>query len=119
MSDVPNPTDRAAAGNNGPSPAANADTPHRPADDQEVVYFEGSPLVRGSLGQLFAYMGVALVLLVLPFLLYWLMASWPNGWVVAILWLAAVAAGDLAVHPGTNPALSHQQLPYRLRTRHP
>jgi hypothetical protein len=93
MSNVPNPTGPAAAGNNAPSPAANDDTPHRPADDQEVVYFEGSPLLRGSLGQLFAYMGVALVLFVLPFFLYWLMAAWPNGWVVAILWLAAVAVG--------------------------
>jgi len=93
MSDVPNPTGPAGAGSNAPSPAANAPTPHRPADDQEVVYFEGSPRLRGSLLHVLAYLGVALVLLALPFFLYWLMARWPNGWIVAILWLAAVAVG--------------------------
>ena len=30
-------------------------TPHRPADDREEVYYEGSPLLRGHLGHLFLW----------------------------------------------------------------
>ena len=29
------------------------DRPHKPADDKETIYFEGSPLMRGELGKVF------------------------------------------------------------------
>lgn len=92
MNDESIPPGPAAPSGNAPSPAK-ADTPHGPADDQEVVYFEGSPLLRGFSGHVIAYMSVALVLFVLPFFLHWLMSAWPSGWIVAISWLAAVVVG--------------------------
>ncbi|MGH7213600.1 MAG: PH domain-containing protein [Tepidisphaeraceae bacterium] len=33
------------------APVSPASVPHRAADDQEIVYFEGSPLLRGELGR--------------------------------------------------------------------
>ena len=40
-------------------------TPHRPADDSEEIYYEGSPLMRGALGKgfLWVFGGVVLVVL--------------------------------------------------------
>jgi uncharacterized membrane protein YdbT with pleckstrin-like domain len=37
--------------------------PHKPADDREEVYYEGSPLLRGHLGQVLLYsvLGIALI----------------------------------------------------------
>jgi membrane protein YdbS with pleckstrin-like domain len=98
MSDTPNPAGPAPAGGNAASPGAaspgaEAAAPHRPADDREMVYFEGSPLLRGAIGHVLAFMGPALLLFLLPFLLWWFMGDWPNGWLVAILWLLAVGLG--------------------------
>jgi hypothetical protein len=50
-----------------PPPAAEA--PHKPADDREEVYFEGSPLLRAELGRMAMYLLVAIVVAAIPFLL--------------------------------------------------
>lgn len=60
--------------------------PHRPADDKEEVYFEGSPLLRGDLGRLFVFAIIAAILVAIPILnnrFHWF-AMPPWGWVVAI-----------------------------------
>ena len=40
--------------------------PHKPADDKEEVYFEGSPLLRGDLGRLFIFAIIAAILVAIP-----------------------------------------------------
>ncbi|HEV8379487.1 MAG TPA: PH domain-containing protein [Tepidisphaeraceae bacterium] len=42
--------------------------PHKPADDKEEVYFEGSPLLRGDLGRLIVAAIIAAVLVAIPIL---------------------------------------------------
>ena len=60
--------------------------PHKPADDKEEIYFEGSPLLRGDLGRMFIFAVIAAILVAIPILnarFHWFaMPSW--GWVVAI-----------------------------------
>jgi membrane protein YdbS with pleckstrin-like domain len=46
-----------------PNPAASAPSPHRPPDDTEVVYFEGSPQIRGELASMFGWWLLALALI--------------------------------------------------------
>jgi hypothetical protein len=41
--------------------------PHRPADDREEVYYQGSPQLRGELGNLFLWSFIGVVLIALPF----------------------------------------------------
>jgi membrane protein YdbS with pleckstrin-like domain len=60
--------------------------PHKPADDKEEIYFEGSPLLRGDLGRVFICAVIAAILVAIPILnerRHWFhMPSW--GWIVAI-----------------------------------
>jgi membrane protein YdbS with pleckstrin-like domain len=49
-------------------------SPHRPPDDQEEVYYEGSPLLRGALGKGFLWISCGLILIALAvasFVLHW------------------------------------------------
>jgi hypothetical protein len=50
-----------------PSPAPTDDSPHKVADDQEEVYFSGSPLLRGDLLALGTHAIMGLVLIAVPF----------------------------------------------------
>jgi membrane protein YdbS with pleckstrin-like domain len=52
---APTPTGQAAE--------AQAGAPHRPPDDAEEVYYEGSPLLRGALGKGFLWIFLGLVLI--------------------------------------------------------
>src|SRR5256885_7582776 len=47
---------------------ANA-APHRPADDKEEVYFEGSPPLRGHIGMVLLYGLIGIILIASPFVL--------------------------------------------------
>jgi membrane protein YdbS with pleckstrin-like domain len=66
------------------------DRPHKPADDTEEVYFEGSPLLRAEMGKVFLWGLVALVLLAIPvagMVRHW---GWP-WWVnLALIFIAIV-----------------------------
>ncbi len=74
----------------GPFPAA----PHKPADDREEIYFEGSPLLRADIFKLALWALIAAVLLAIP--IAWVilkpgtMPWWV--WLIAIV-LALLAAG--------------------------
>jgi len=61
--------------------------PHKPADDKEEVYFEGSPLLRGDLGRMFIFAIIAAILVAIPILdskYQWFpLPGW--AWVVAII----------------------------------
>jgi hypothetical protein len=69
------------------------DRPHRPADDREEVYFQGSPQMRGEIGNVLLWSVIGLVLIAAPFL--WRAMSrdhtMPRWW----LTLALIAAGLL------------------------
>ena len=65
-----------------------------PRDSEtESVYFEGSPLVRGSLSSLFAFGTVGVLLIAAPFLYYYLGdKTWPKWWMTAVLILLGLLA---------------------------
>ena len=50
------------------APATTSATPgvHQPPDHDEIVYYQGSPLVRGGLAKLFEFGFIGLVLIVVP-----------------------------------------------------
>lgn len=60
----------------GPTPAPSGsapaghdpELPHKPADDREEVYFDGSPQLRAELGKLFLWAIIAAILISLPIL---------------------------------------------------
>lgn len=93
-----------------PAPAAPVadDRPHRPADDKEEVYYEGSPMVRGEFGKMMAWAIVGVVFIAAPFLWHFgaHKAFWP-WWVIAIL----VVLGLLLMG---IPLLVVKQLRYRI-----
>lgn len=52
--------------------------------DQEKVYYEGSPLVRGSIGSLLLFLLLGLLFIASPFLLHAMRDEW-MGWVVNLV----------------------------------
>ena len=59
-----NPNERTAADDfEGPGGA-----PHKPADDREEVYYEGTPMMRGELGQLLVWWFIGALLIAAPLL---------------------------------------------------
>lgn len=59
--------------------------PHKPADDREEIYFEGSPMLRGELGKVLGFGALGLLLILSPFLYRWLFERWPPIWVTLML----------------------------------
>ena len=92
------------------APAASApeERPHRPADDKEEVYYEGSPMVRGEVGMFMLWSVIGVVVLVAPFLWHYVFGKdwWP--WYVVV---AAVAVGLLLM---VIPILVVKQFRYRI-----
>jgi membrane protein YdbS with pleckstrin-like domain len=43
------------------------DRPHKPADDREEIYFQGTPMIRGELGRLFTCTIIGLLFIAAPF----------------------------------------------------
>jgi membrane protein YdbS with pleckstrin-like domain len=70
------------------SPSAAAPPgPHQPPDHDEIVYYEGSPLVRGGLGRLFEFGFIGLVLIAIPILgavFHWRLPLWLDAALVVI-----------------------------------
>jgi membrane protein YdbS with pleckstrin-like domain len=46
-----------------PASDSEAGQPHKPADDREEIYFQGSPLMRGELGRMFICWFIALLMI--------------------------------------------------------
>lgn len=82
-----NPNNPASA----PAGASNADAPHRPPDDKEEVYYQGSPLMRGSLRQGFLWLisGVVLIALAIAAPIFGF-AHYTPWWVWAVLPLVGI-----------------------------
>jgi membrane protein YdbS with pleckstrin-like domain len=59
--------------------------PHRPADDREEIYFEGSPLVRGDLSKVGIFALIGIVLLLIPVTWWFYKNQWWPWYVVVPL----------------------------------
>lgn len=77
--------------------------PHKPADDKEVVYYQGNPLLRGDLSTLFIWGAIGLVLL----------AGGAAGAYYYYWWLALIGVALAAVCIAL-PVLYIRRLHYRI-----
>lgn len=68
---------------------------HAPADDDETVYYEGSPLLRGELGLVMLWFTIGLVLIAVPFLILFFNDTAPPWWT----WLSVVIGIGLIFFP--------------------
>ena len=64
---------------------------HAPADDQETVYYEGSPLLRGELGLVLTWFAIGAVLIAVP-ILWTAFGSAAPPWWLWLLVLVGIAA---------------------------
>jgi hypothetical protein len=80
--------------------------PHRPADDSEEVYFEGSPLLRAQIGRIFAWAFVAAVLIIAIFGVQRVNGSSPWWLTLSLVVLALIA---LCI-----PVISTRTVSYRI-----
>jgi uncharacterized membrane protein YdbT with pleckstrin-like domain len=73
-----------------PAAPISPQTPHRPADDQEEVYFDGSPMLRAEWSSLSLLILLGLVLIfigIAPLIWNW---GWP-WWVIGLFWIVGIA----------------------------
>jgi membrane protein YdbS with pleckstrin-like domain len=73
-----------------PQQPAPEEHPHKPADDREELYFQGSPELRGEIGRLILAGLTALALAAIPILFWIFKWTYFPVWAAAILWLAAI-----------------------------
>lgn len=66
------------------------DTPHKPAEDKEEIYFEGSPLLRGELGKVVLAAIFAAALVTTSVLLMMYRRDTTQWWVHVILMVLAI-----------------------------
>lgn len=90
-----------------PDPEEHA--PHRPADDREEVYFQGSPMLRGELGRLTGFVVFGLIFIAIPIAYHFMQKdrSGPVWWV----WLACIVIGLIVMF---IPWLMTKTLRYRV-----
>ena len=91
----------------GATPAAADDRPHRPADDTEKVYYEGSPMIRAEIGSSLVWTLLGIALIAAPILWHVLHGQGPH-WAVAVVF---VAVGLLLL---MVPVLVVKQFRYRI-----
>ncbi len=90
--------------------------PHSPTDDAEVVYYEGSPLLRGELGLLIMWVVIGLLLASVPFWFAFFSESGEFGpwwtWLFVLVGLALVFFPSLWVKRNrykiTNYRIDHE-----------
>lgn len=85
------------------------EAPHKPADDQEEVYFHGTPLLRGEIGRLIVTLLIAAILIAIPIAV--MVKGWGTGTVQAIV---AVVLGVAAVLVVGIPILMTKTMRYRI-----
>lgn len=98
----PDPSNNAAS----TSSASVDDRPHRPADDSEEVYYEGSPMLRGKLGRLLGCFLLGMVLIAIPIAL----AVEHHAPPVAV-WFGCILAGFIVIF---IPAVLVRRVRYRI-----
>ena len=87
--------------------ADNIDRPHRPADDREEVYFQGSPMLRGEVGRVLGFTVFGLALIALPFVARAMSTTWWPWWVI----LALIVIGMLVI---AIPMILTRTIHYRI-----
>ena len=90
-----------------PETTAPDNRPHRPADDKEEVYYQGSPMIRGEIGTFFFWTLLGALLIAAPIIYYMLRGWWWPWYVVAGL----VVVGLLLM---IIPVLIVKQFRYRI-----
>jgi MFS family permease len=90
------------------APPAVDNAPHRPPDDKEEVYYEGTPLIRGRLAHVAGFTLLGLIFIVAPVLAGTYFPKWPWPWWVRI---ALVLIGIAFV---AMPAFLVKQKRYRI-----
>lgn len=88
-------------------PVPPLDRPHRPADDSEEIYYQGSPLLRGELSTLFICWLFAVVLFAVPILIRTFAGYWPPVWIT----LACLVIGVIIA---LIPVLMVRRIRYRI-----
>lgn len=83
------------------------DLPHKPADDSEIIYYEGSPQLRGNLGQLITCWFFTLILIAAPIVIRIYQPDWPLTWI-------ALACVLLALILLIVPPLASRRVRYRI-----
>jgi len=88
--------------------AAADNRPHRPADDREEVYYEGSPMVRGEVGMFFMWSVVGVLFIAAPFLWHYVLGKewWP--------WFLTAAAVVIGLCLVFVPIIAVRQFRYRI-----
>jgi hypothetical protein len=88
------------------SPSPEDNRPHRPADDSEEVYFEGSPLMRSHIARIAAWAFVAAVLILAIFGVHYVNGSSP--------WWLNLTLVALAIIALLIPIISTKTVSYRI-----
>lgn len=78
------------ATDSGSAPVENR--PHKPADDREEIYYEGTPMLRGELGLLILWSVIGILLIASPFIYRSMKMEWPIWWVTLALILLGIVA---------------------------
>src|SRR4051794_8107175 len=60
-------------------------SPHKPADDTEEIYYQGSPMLRAEIGKLVAFWVVGIVFVAIPFMVYAVRNQWLPWWATLLL----------------------------------
>jgi membrane protein YdbS with pleckstrin-like domain len=68
-----------------------ADRPHRPADDKEEIYFQGSPMLRFELASGWLWVLVGIVIAIAPILIKLVIS--PNTHIIWWVYLVAIVIG--------------------------
>lgn len=89
--------------------------PHRPPDDMEEVYYEGSPLLRGALGKgfLWIFCGVILIAAVIAGLVFRI-GRQPPSWEHHIPWWAFLVVVVIGVCLILVPLIRSKTIRYRV-----
>ena len=81
---------RGARASDSVSSITGEDAPHRPADDAETVYYEGSPMVRGELGKMVFFSVLGAALIAAPIVWYAVKGYWWPWYVIGALVLVGL-----------------------------
>jgi membrane protein YdbS with pleckstrin-like domain len=73
-------------------PVDDRDRPHKPADDREEVYFQGTPMLRGELGRLFGFGLLGVVLMAVPIFWRAMYKEWWPWWLILGCFILGLAA---------------------------
>jgi membrane protein YdbS with pleckstrin-like domain len=88
-------------------PIGNPEAPHKPADDREEIYFQGSPMMRGEVGRLIVCWFIGVLVIAAPLLWLWFQDQWPIWW----LTLAALIIGLILI---IAPVIYTRSIRYRI-----